>query len=57
MNIRKAPGRRIILLHAESKKEAIAATKLMLRHLEETCSEDGKTVQSIYEENGVIWFG
>lgn len=55
---RYAPGRRIILLYAKDKKEALAAIDLLRKQVEENCPDtNNRVVQSLYTSNGAAWFG
>lgn len=54
----RAPGRRLILLNAKNKKEALLILKLMKEQIENNCSDNGHVIQSFYlDKNGTGWFG
>lgn len=55
---RHAPGRRVVLLCAHDKKEALAVIELLHQQVEQNCPEDEYVLQSLYiAKNGNVWFG
>lgn len=60
-NKRIAPGRRIILLRADSKEEALTAVQLMYTQLK-NIPDENDIIQSLYIDDkkngsGSVWFG